>query len=88
MTGAKMRPSGVFPVVSAVTILLCGPVAESGLLIGRQVWSHENPQPRNCETDIRSTLESGHVRLAKEAARRVAIRAASEGDEIFSPRDC
>jgi len=68
--------------------LLVSPATQSGLLIRRQVRPDENPQSGNCETDIRSPEKSRHVRLAKEAARRVAIRAAAKGDEIFSTGYC
>ena len=55
----------------------------AGFLVRRDVAAIEYAQAWDFKIDIRSAEIAGHVRLAKEKTRRVAVVAASHDDQMF-----
>ena len=67
--------------------LRVGPAAEAGLLVRRQVGADEGAEARQLEADVGAAEVARHVRIAEEVARRVAVVATRDGDEILAARD-
>src|ERR1700753_1840454 len=86
MIGASMRPSGRAPVWMAATTWAPVQLPSPGSLSDCRVGTEDGPEPRHSGPDVGAAKVAGHIGLAEEVARRVAVMAARDGDEIFAPR--
>ena len=67
--------------------LIVGPFAQACPIVGGQVRAGEHAKPGDCETDLRAAERARKIGLAEKSARRVAVVAAADRDQIFAARD-
>src|SRR2546423_1004445 len=64
--------------------LLLRPVAETSFLVRRQIRPEEGAEPRNLEAHVGAAEITALIHLAEEIARRVAVGAPAQMDEVFA----